>query len=91
MAKSIEAPDRERRPVGELRRLLPFVRPYLKVVAGAVASLIVAAGILLVREAGGFVTDLAGGADMLSDGAVMAGNEALQPRVLEIVRRARGG
>ena len=51
----------------------------------------VAAGILLVREAGGFVTDLAGGADMLSDGAVMAGNEALQPRVLEIVRRARGG
>ncbi len=52
MAKSIEASDRERRPVGELRRLLPFVRPYLKVVAGAVASLIVAAGsVLMIGQA----------------------------------------
>ncbi len=51
----------------------------------------IAAGILLVREAGGFVTDLAGGHKMLEAGQVMAGNDSLQPRVLDIVRRARDG
>jgi myo-inositol-1(or 4)-monophosphatase len=37
----------------------------------------VAAGLLLVREAGGFVTDLDGGDAMLSTGHVVAGNETM--------------
>ena len=34
----------------------------------------IAAGIVLVREAGGFVTDLAGGRKMFSGGGVLASN-----------------
>ena len=37
-----------------------------------------AAGIILVREAGGFVTDCDGGDDMLAKGHIVAGNEAIQ-------------
>jgi len=44
----------------------------------------VAAGILLVREAGGFATDPAGGAP-LATGDVVAANPALHPRLLEAV------
>ena len=36
-----------------------------------------AAGILLIREAGGFVSDLDGGQDMLDTGGIVAGNEAI--------------
>jgi myo-inositol-1(or 4)-monophosphatase len=36
-----------------------------------------AAGILLVREAGGLVTDMAGGQDMLASGAILASNAHL--------------
>lgn len=36
-----------------------------------------AAGILLIREAGGFVSDLDGGQDMLDTGGIIAGNEAI--------------
>lgn len=36
-----------------------------------------AAGIILIREAGGYVTDLAGGHDMLENGSILAGNEAI--------------
>ena len=38
-----------------------------------------AAGIMLVREAGGFVTDLDGGDAMLAKGHIVAGNE-IDPR-----------
>ena len=38
----------------------------------------IAAGIILVREAGGFVTDCDGGDDMLAKGHIVAGNEAIQ-------------
>ncbi|MEO9971045.1 MAG: inositol monophosphatase family protein [Hyphomonadaceae bacterium] len=40
----------------------------------------VAAGIVLVREAGGVVTGL-DGSDMLETGSVLAGNEALHPKI----------
>ncbi|GAB4359942.1 MAG: inositol monophosphatase family protein [Oricola sp.] len=46
-----------------------------------------AAGILLVREAGGFVSDLSGGSDMFGRGDVVAGNEAIQKALLATVNR----
>src|SRR5690606_19162417 len=42
-----------------------------------------AAGILMVREAGGFCSDISGGQDMLDDGAVVAGNEPIQKALLK--------
>ena len=47
-----------------------------------------AAGLLLVREAGGFVTDLDGGEAMLSKGHVIAGNEATHPELLALIKQA---
>jgi myo-inositol-1(or 4)-monophosphatase len=46
----------------------------------------IAAGILLVREAGGVVTDLAGGPDALKNGDVLAANEVLHPQMLQILK-----
>ncbi|MGE0500932.1 MAG: inositol monophosphatase family protein [Rhizobiaceae bacterium] len=46
-----------------------------------------AAGILMIREAGGFVTDTAGGHDMLDNGAVVAGNEAIHKALLATIRK----
>ena len=52
----------------------------------------VAAGILLVREAGGFVTDLVGGSDGLprgsAPGSILAGNEAIHGAVLGLLTPA---
>ena len=42
----------------------------------------IAAGILLIREAGGFVTDKAGRADMFENGELVAGNEAIHRALL---------
>ncbi|MBV9346391.1 MAG: inositol monophosphatase [Pseudolabrys sp.] len=47
-----------------------------------------AAGIVLVREAGGFVTDLNGRDDMLGRGEIVAGNEAMQRAVLRTIAPA---
>lgn len=47
----------------------------------------VAAGILLVREAGGIVTDLEGGPAALSAGAFVAGNPAMHAWLLQTLRR----
>jgi len=44
-----------------------------------------AAGILMVREAGGFVSDLAGGADMFGTSTVVAGNAFVHKSLLEMV------
>ena len=41
----------------------------------------IGAGIVLVREAGGFVTDLAGGDDMLASGDIVAGNETMRDKL----------
>ena len=45
-----------------------------------------AAGIVLIREAGGFVSDLDGGTDMLTKGHIIAGNEMMMRRTLELLR-----
>ncbi len=47
-----------------------------------------AAGIVLVREAGGFISDLDGGANMLAKGEIVAGNEAIQREILRTVTEA---
>ena len=48
-----------------------------------------AAGILLVREAGGFVSDLDGGARALEAGHILAANETLHPMLLKLLKAAR--
>ncbi len=47
-----------------------------------------AAGILLVREAGGFATDLEGGDAILTKGNVLAGNDAMHKQLLALVKSA---
>ncbi len=42
----------------------------------------IAAGILIIREAGGYVTDLQGGEAMLKTGDVVVGNEAIHSQLL---------
>lgn len=48
----------------------------------------IAAGLILVREAGGFVTDFRGGADGVAKGQVLAANEALHSRLHKLVAGA---
>jgi myo-inositol-1(or 4)-monophosphatase len=48
-----------------------------------------AAGLLLVSEAGGKVTDADGGEDMLAQGSILAGNLDVHPLVLERLRAAQ--
>jgi myo-inositol-1(or 4)-monophosphatase len=45
-----------------------------------------AAGMLIIREAGGFVTDLDGGDAMLTKGHIIAGNETMQRDLLRLLR-----
>jgi myo-inositol-1(or 4)-monophosphatase len=47
-----------------------------------------AAGIILVREAGGFVTDCDGGEDMFQKGHIAAGNDAIQKALLAVLKTA---
>ncbi|HTW34973.1 MAG TPA: inositol monophosphatase family protein [Rhizomicrobium sp.] len=47
-----------------------------------------AAGILLVREAGGFVSDLDGGARALEGGNILAANDTLHPMLLKLLKAA---
>ncbi|MER9427826.1 inositol monophosphatase family protein [Mesorhizobium sp. M0408] len=47
----------------------------------------VAAGILLIREAGGFVSDFAGGQDVLNAGSLVAGNELIQRALLKTIKK----
>nr|WP_295463121.1 inositol monophosphatase family protein [Mesorhizobium sp.] len=46
-----------------------------------------AAGILMIREAGGFVSDADGGTDMLEKGSIVAGNEIIQKTLLQTIRK----
>jgi myo-inositol-1(or 4)-monophosphatase len=48
-----------------------------------------AAGIVLVREAGGYVSDLDGGESMLTKGHVAAGNEFTQREALRVLKAVR--
>ena len=47
-----------------------------------------AAGLLMVREAGGFVSDLDGADEMMAKGDIVAGNEAIQKELLRVLRAA---
>ena len=47
-----------------------------------------AAGIAIVREAGGFVTDLDGGEAMLTTGGILAGNDAIHRELLRLLKEA---
>ena len=47
-----------------------------------------AAGIVVLREAGGFVSDADGKDDMLGKGSVVAGNEAIYRRLLKLLKSA---
>ena len=48
----------------------------------------IAAGLVLVREAGGFATDCDGGADPLATSSVCAGNEVLHAALLRMIKTA---
>ena len=48
----------------------------------------IAAGIVLIREAGGYVTDADGGPDMLAKGSVCAGNETIHRALLGLIKQA---
>ena len=50
----------------------------------------IAAGVLLVREAGGYVTDIDGGDEMLAKGHVVAGNETMHHELQRLLRAAQG-
>jgi myo-inositol-1(or 4)-monophosphatase len=47
-----------------------------------------AAGIILIREAGGFVSDLDRGADMFDSGEIAAGNEIIHGKLLDTIKAA---
>lgn len=47
-----------------------------------------AAGIILIREAGGFVSDAAGSDQIFAKGTVVAGNEAIHPQLLKCLAGA---
>ena len=49
----------------------------------------IAAGSLIVREAGGFVTGCDGEANFLETGSICCGNEAIHKQLLELLARAR--
>jgi len=48
----------------------------------------VAAGIVLVREAGGMVTDIGGGENMLNGGQILAANPGLHGMIQELLRKS---
>lgn len=48
----------------------------------------IGAGIILVREAGGFVSDGEGGEDMLESGSICVGNEIMHRNLLALLRKS---
>jgi myo-inositol-1(or 4)-monophosphatase len=53
----------------------------------ALAPWDMAAGLLMVREAGGFATDRNGGPDIFDTGSVVAGNEAVHAALLKLLQK----
>ena len=47
-----------------------------------------AAGLLMVREAGGFVSDCDGGDEMMAKHNILAGNETMQKELLRVLKEA---
>ncbi len=54
---------------------------------GRLAPWDIAPGLLMVREAGGFVSDYAGGTGSVYNGEVVAGNEAIQGQLLQMIKK----
>lgn len=50
----------------------------------------VAAGILMIREAGGFISDADGGSDPLTKKSVACGNEIVHRELLKLLKKAKG-
>ncbi|MGO4573609.1 inositol monophosphatase family protein [Microvirga sp. 2TAF3] len=50
----------------------------------------IAAGILVIREAGGFISDADGGSNPLATGSVACGNEILHRELLKLLKKAKG-
>jgi myo-inositol-1(or 4)-monophosphatase len=81
--------------IGNIRRLGAAALDLAMVACGrfdgywerGIKSWDVAAGVVLVREAGGFVTDFTGAADMLAKGEVCAGNEIIHRQLVELMRK----
>ena len=48
----------------------------------------IAAGLCLIREAGGYVSDITGGDEIFATGHVVAGNEAIQKELLRVLKDA---
>ena len=46
-----------------------------------------AAGLVLIREAGGFASDIKGGTDIFGSGTVAAGNEYIHKSLVEVANR----
>ena len=71
---------------------IPWHRPRMVGIAWTLLlltpPLVAAAGILLVREAGGFVTDLDGGDAILTKGHVGAGNDTMHRELLRLLKEA---
>ena len=51
----------------------------------------IGAGILLVREAGGYVTEIEGGNGMLDSGSVLAASDLLHPEIAKVLKAATAG
>lgn len=51
----------------------------------------IAAGIIIVREAGGYVSDIKGGQDMLKNGSVIAANDRLHAPLERMIKRVHRG
>jgi myo-inositol-1(or 4)-monophosphatase len=49
----------------------------------------IAAGSILVREAGGYISDLAGRDGYMGTGDVIAGNETMQKELIGLLRKAQ--
>jgi myo-inositol-1(or 4)-monophosphatase len=50
----------------------------------------IAAGILMIREAGGYISDADGGSDPLAKGSVACGNEFTHRELLKLLKKAKG-
>ena len=50
-----------------------------------------AAGIVLVREAGGTVSGIEGRDDMLASGGILVGNEMIHAQLGKVLKTARNG
>jgi myo-inositol-1(or 4)-monophosphatase len=51
----------------------------------------IAAGSILIKEAGGVITDFSGGGEYMSTGNIVAGNSAIQVKILEEIKNVFGG